>query len=253
MRIVFWNIRAGGGRRAAGIFDQLVAWNPDIIGLSEFRGTPASQGLAAQLRESGWQHQLDTVDHEKRATNSLLLASRFSLERLSVVGEPNDPRRWLAARVFASQPFKLGLVHAPNYTTGRKYPFLNGVLDVMKQWVGECAMVGGDTNSGKRGIDEEKVSPVFFMREHRWMEAIEALGWVDSLRYLHGDKRVYSWYSHRNNGFRLDEAFVSPPMRHEIHSVAYVWGVHPQEPERREGLSDHAAVILDVKQLVAQN
>jgi len=77
LRIIYWNIRAGGGRRIDGIYKQLLAWQPDIIGLSEFRGTPASQQLAAQLFEAGYPHQITSFLPSKLVTNALLLASRY--------------------------------------------------------------------------------------------------------------------------------------------------------------------------------
>ncbi len=42
MRIVSWNIRAGGGRRLRDIADQLERWQPDVVAPSEFRGTAPS-------------------------------------------------------------------------------------------------------------------------------------------------------------------------------------------------------------------
>ncbi len=63
MRIVSWNIRAGGGKRIEGIADQLRRWRPDIVALSEFRGTPPSQELASLLRNQGFIHQRATVDN----------------------------------------------------------------------------------------------------------------------------------------------------------------------------------------------
>ena len=49
MRIVAWNIRGGGGERAARIARQLGRWAPDVVVLSEFRGTPPSRALAAAV------------------------------------------------------------------------------------------------------------------------------------------------------------------------------------------------------------
>jgi len=44
-RIILWNIRAGGGKRAAGILAQLREWRPNIIGLSEKNRGVASSFL----------------------------------------------------------------------------------------------------------------------------------------------------------------------------------------------------------------
>ena len=49
MRLIAWNIRAGGGIRAASIARQLGRWAPDVIALSEFRATPPSLVLARTL------------------------------------------------------------------------------------------------------------------------------------------------------------------------------------------------------------
>ena len=47
MRLVSWNIRAGGGRRVEGIAEQIARWQPDVVALSEFRATPPSLGRTA--------------------------------------------------------------------------------------------------------------------------------------------------------------------------------------------------------------
>ncbi|MGB1252226.1 MAG: endonuclease/exonuclease/phosphatase family protein, partial [Candidatus Promineifilaceae bacterium] len=227
MRCVYWNIRAGGGKRAGGIFEQLLAWQPDIIGLSEFRGTPASRQLAANLAAHGWPHQIQTISVAKRATNALLLASRFPLQQVDLPFAPAEDQRWLLAHVDYPIPFAAGVMHVPNYTSKRKYPMLDAVEKVAAKWpFGRC-LLGGDTNSGKRGIDEENDSGAFFQREHDFMEAMEAKDWVDALRHLHGDERVYTWYSHRNNGFRLDQLFVNPMLQPALKSIQHIWGHNP--------------------------
>ncbi|MGH7335486.1 MAG: endonuclease/exonuclease/phosphatase family protein, partial [Candidatus Rokuibacteriota bacterium] len=60
VRIVAWNIRAGGGQRAEAIARQLRRWVPDVVALSEFRGTAASGIVAAALADDGLGHQLNT-------------------------------------------------------------------------------------------------------------------------------------------------------------------------------------------------
>ncbi len=248
MRIIFWNIRAGGGRRADGIFSQLLTWRPDIIGLSEFRGTPSSQKLAADLHQDGYAHQLSTINPQSKAKNALLLASRWPLRPLQLKNTPQNRERWLLASIQAPRPFTLGLMHVPNYTHPElKYPYLDAVLKMIDQWDSGPAILGGDTNCGKRGIDEEKAtSPPIFKREHAWLEEMEKRQWVDGFRHLHGNRREFTWYSHRNNGFRLDYAFLNPEFRSALKGARHEWGDDPQQPERREALSDHAALIIDL-------
>src|SRR5262249_480870 len=68
---------------------------------------------------------------------------------------PREPGRWLLAEVRAPRPFALGAMHVPNRITGRKWPFLDGVLAVAEAWRGGPALLVGDTHSGRPGIDEE--------------------------------------------------------------------------------------------------
>ena len=61
-RLVSWNICHGGGKRYPEIIAHLRAWQPDAVGLSEFRGTAPSQSIASALAEMGLAHQHSTVD-----------------------------------------------------------------------------------------------------------------------------------------------------------------------------------------------
>ena len=246
-RILSWNIRAGGGQRAPAILAQILEWDPEIIGLSEFRGTPASQWLASELKAAGFRHQLASTNPKTSAKNALLLASRHPLESIELPGMPRIKERWLLARVAASPDTIIGLMHIPNHTEPkRKYPFMNAVVRLARRWEGTPGLFIGDTNCGKRGIDEEKPSPSIFRREHVWIEKLERQGWVDAFRHLEGDRREYTWYSHRDNGFRLDQAFCSPQLVAAISDLRHVWGRDPDQAKRRDALSDHAAILLDL-------
>jgi exonuclease III len=244
VRIVSWNIRAGGGKRIEGIARQLRRWRPDVVALSEFRGTPPSQELALLLRNQGFIHQRMTVDNERPATNALLVASRWPLRLARLRGQQPEAVRWLAVRARAPQPFTLGAMHVPNRVSGRKYPFLDAVLALAQRWQHGPAIFLGDTNSGRRGLDEE--SPAFNKREEQWVDAMAACGWPDAFRLRHPRKRAYTWYSpNAGNGFRLDQAFPNEKLLPRLRQVRYLWGTLAGS-DRREVLSDHAALIVDI-------
>jgi exonuclease III len=246
MRIVSWNIRAGGGGRVAEIASQLQRWSPDVVGLCEFRATPPSAQLAALLAKNGLEHQLTTADAALPGSNALLLASRWPLRRLQLRRRPIEPRRWLATRVAADVPFVLGLMHAPNMVTGRKVPFLEAIEALAGAWRHGPAVFLGDTNCGWPVIDEER--PVFGAITARWLDALHTLGWRDAFRHLRAEERFYTWYSpNGGNGFRLDQAFVNRRMLPRLQDACYEWGTPMLvgETMRREALSDHAALIVD--------
>jgi len=246
MRIVSWNIRAGGGVRCAEIASQLQRWQPDIVGLCEFRATPPSARLAGLLAEYGLEHQMTTADLAMPGGNALLLASRWPLTRLHLRRRPIEPRRWMATRVAAETPFVLGLMHAPNMVTGRKMPYLEAIEAIAGSWRHGPAIFLGDTNCGWPVIDEER--PVFGPITASWLDALHALGWRDAFRHLRAEERFYTWYSpNGGNGFRLDQAFVNRRMLPRLQDACYQWGRPSIADEacRREALSDHAALLLD--------
>lgn len=247
MRIVSWNIRAGGGKRASGILAQLLEWQPDTIGLAEFRGTGASQWLSDELATAGYCSQLTSISAKRPAKNALLLASKEPLQAMVVPKMPKNRSRWLLARVAAQPGVVLGMMHIPNHTTpALKYPFMNALLKMTAQWKLGPGLIIGDSNCSHRDLDEENPLGPRFHREHDWIVGMGQRGWTDAFRHLYGERREFSWYSHRNNGFRLDQAFCSPQLLPAVTGFRHAWGKNPEQPDRREGLSDHAALIIDM-------
>jgi len=95
MRIVFWNIRAGGGVRAARIAAQLQRWAPDAVALCEFRASPPSVELARALAALGLAYQCTTAEPSQPNVNRLFIATRFPMRRLRLRVGPGDPGRLL--------------------------------------------------------------------------------------------------------------------------------------------------------------
>ena len=110
-------------------------------------------------------------------------------------------------------------------------------------WRGPPGILVGDTNSGRIGIDEESVA--FSVCEDQWLSNLDALGWRDAFRSRYPKRREFTWYSpNGNNGFRLDQAFLHPQLIKRLMRVSHIWG--SDGSLRRDALSDHAAIIVDV-------
>ena len=243
MRIVSWNIRAGGGRRVDAIAAQIERWRPDVLVLIEFRATPPSARLCALVAELGLCHQASTADPAQPAANRLLVASRQPLRPVRSRHAPSEPGRWLLVRLDAPPPLVLGAMHVPNRVSGRKDAYHRGVLEFVRRWRGGPALLAGDTNSGWIGLDEEV--PCFGKREDAWMSGLEQAGWRDAFRLRNPDARAYTWHSpNAGNGFRLDEAFVNKGALPLLVDTRYEWG--SAGGARRDELSDHAALIIDL-------
>ena len=244
MRVVFWNIRHGGGIRGAAIARQISTWAADAVALCEFRGTPPSGELARALAALGLVHQCTTADPARPAVNGLLLASRWPFRRLRLATAPAESGRWLLARIQCPTPLVVGVMHVPNRVSGRKYPYLDAVLETARRaWPGPAVFLG-DTNSGRIGLDEEV--PAFNRIEDGWMRGLHEAGWTDAFRHVRGDARAYTWYSpNGGNGFRIDQAFLNRALRPRLERFRYAWGRRARGRPAR-GHSDHAAMLLDL-------
>ena len=244
MRVVFWNIRAGGGTRVERIAHQLARWAPDAVALCEFRATPPSLALARALASVGLPHQCTTADRARPDANRLLIAARWPLHRLRLRAEPDEPGRWLSVVVHAPHPLTLGAMHVPNRVSGRKDAFYDAILALLGRWGRGPLLLLGDTNSGRPDLDEE--TPVFGPKEAAWLDALERLGWRDAYRLLRGRARAYTWYSpNAGNGFRIDQAFVNHELAPRLLGVRYDWGRRVRRPAKT--LSDHAALLLELR------
>lgn len=246
MRIVAWNIRAGGGKRIEGIAKQIRSWQPDLVVLSEFRGTPPSTLLARDLVNQGLDHQLTTACAEQRARNGLLIASKFPLLPIACAPAPPLPARFLLTQVDGPLPLRLGGMHIPNRGSGYKRRFFEFLLNLTRAWGSGPGLLIGDTNSGLPDLDE--AVPCFGPPEVGFIEGMADQGWHDGFRRLHPQARAYTWYSpQKENGFRLDQAFLNESFLPHIDQIRYTWGM-PQIPsERRDALSDHAALLVDLR------
>ena len=95
----------------------------------------------------------------------------------------------------------------------------------------------GDWNTGDMPLDKEDAGrPFSCTPEYREMKE---LGFEEAWRSLNSDGREYTWRSHQGNGFRIDHAFISPPLRSRLLEARY------SHRERDEKISDHSLMIVD--------
>ncbi|HKJ00090.1 MAG TPA: endonuclease/exonuclease/phosphatase family protein [bacterium] len=233
MRLLTLNLRHGGGRRMPALLTYLLRHEADVLVLTEHRHNPASSLLREGLREAGYAHQL--ASHDVPRVNHLLVAARLPLTPA--------PQRLLRVDRVRLLPVRVGGlllvgVHLPNLKA--KLPHWNALLKLAGRLDGERAVFMGDFNSGHHVQDVERPPFPFSASYEAYMGALEARGWADAWRRLHPEAREYSWYSHRQRGFRLDHAFLSPACLQTLRAAAFDHSV------RESGASDHSALWVEL-------
>ncbi len=244
MKIVSWNILQGGGERASHISQQLRAWNPDVVGLCEFRGSDASRSIAATLFDMGLYYHHATVDPAKPESDRLLLASRWPLYVHRPEGVLASTGRWIEARIAGSRDLRFVLMWVPNRDEEcTKRVFHQAALEALARLSGTATLAMGDTNTGVPDMDDH--TGYFLAWEGKWLRDLESNGWSDLWRQRNPDLREYSWHHHNGAGFRIDQLFATRIVRENVRDLRYEWGAPPVG--KRRGPSDHAAIIFDVE------
>ena len=229
-RLISWNIRHGGGARIEAIAEAISGHDPDIAVRSEFRHNRFGAHLHEHLADMGLVHRRS--GRAAPPVNTVSVASRYPLTPLP---RTRHLGQW-SHRVVAAHcgDFRIVGLYLPNLKA--KLPLLEYLVSLPRTYLKEPSLLVGDLNSGKQGVDGPDTF-VFF--EGAYLEKLESQGWTDGFRHFHGLKQDFTWYSHRQNGYRLDYAISSPPMTSRLHGA---WHSHP---EREAGLSDHSILIVD--------
>ena len=231
--------------------DELAA---DVLVLTEFRSNARGLALIEALRAVGYPFMLYEDGFDK--LSGVLAVSRQPIRRLAEIGPPGLPNRWLH---FATGPGELEVLGiylngslGPPETLMQKQGFWDSICASAERLLPRRAMILGDFNTGQHRIDEEGAT----FRCSASLRAVLDSGWVDVYRLLHGDRKVYSWWSTRR-GFRLDHALATPALAANVRSAEYVTRTsrhvlahdvpRPWPSDLGRALSDHAAMVVDLK------
>jgi exodeoxyribonuclease-3 len=239
MRLVSWNIMAGGGCRCAALVEALQRYDADVLVLQE---TLPSRGpdLCHALRSAGYRYGASAPRGPR--DRGLCVLARRPLRRPSSPTPPQAEiysRGWLEVDV-AGARFRLAAVYGP--AEGPAVPaFWNAAARWLLGRMRKPFLMLGDYNAGASHIDAES----YRFKAGRGFAALAAGGLVDLWRREHGDRREHTWFSHgrgggSGRGFRIDHAFGSAKL------AALVLGCRYDHAVRERGLSDHSALIVDL-------
>lgn len=255
MRIATYNVNGINGR-----LTNVLAWldetGPDIVCLQELKA-PDEKFPALALRRAGYR----AVWQGEKSWNGVAILARRGDPKLIRRGLPGDAgdthSRYIEAAV---DDVIVGCLYLPNGNPapGPKFDYKLRWFDRLSEHAGSLLASGapvvlaGDYNVMPTEIDvyapERWVDDALFRPEVR--EAFRRLvsqGWIDALRALHPDQRIYTFWKYfrnafaRDAGLRIDHLLLSPPLAARLVAA----GVD-RDVRAREHASDHAPAWVKI-------
>jgi|SRR5215472_11388660 len=247
MILLSWNIQQGGGKRLPKIIRTIIAHDPDVIALTEYR-TRSGATICDALKARGWRYVEST--NPVGSDNGICVISRTPLVRTRPCPAPTENIvRWLDIDL-PKYGFGFGVLHilcsVPKLRDGApgeaKTRFWNAVLQAAEARLHEPFLFVGDFNTGAHRRDE--TGKTFVCAEH--FGKLSACGWADMWRHHNDGATEWTWYSKfkggaQGNGFRLDHCFATPSLAPRVKSCWY------SHREREARVSDHSVAIVGVQ------
>jgi len=255
LKLATYNVN-GIGARLPHLLDWLAKEKPDAVALQELK-TVDQAFPASELEQAGY----GAIWHGQRSWNGVALLGRGAVPVESRRGLPGDPTdeqsRYIEAAVHG---IVVAGIYLPN---GNPQP--GPKFDYKLQWMERLikhartlvklphpVLIMGDFNVIP--TDEDVYDPKSWRKDAliqpESREAFQRLlqqGWTDSLRKLHGDERIYTFWDYfrlhaeRDRGLRIDHLLANPVLTKRLKGAGVDRWVRLQEKA-----SDHAPTWIEV-------
>ncbi len=253
MKIATYNVNGINGR-----LDVLLRWlkddQPDIVCLQELKSTSFPE---KEISRAGYGAAWDG-EKSWNGVAILLKGDEPLITRRGLPGDPDDKQsRYIEAVV---DGVLLGCLYLPNGNPapGPKFDYKLRWFRRLQDHAAEMldldvpALLVGDFNVMPTERDvykpERWVDDALFRPEIRQAYAeLTAQGWIDAVRHLHPDERIYTFWKYwrnsfeRDAGLRIDHCLLSPGMAPWLRSASV-----RKKPRSWSGTSDHAPVMIEL-------
>lgn len=252
MRFISFNVNSINAYLKKGLLDQLLAYDPDLLGIEELKLTEKEHKDFPVLKDGLLPYW--TVSKVKKGyagTAILTKKEPLSVHYGLIDGEYDDEGR---AVTLEFPTFYYVNLYTPNSGEElKRLPFrmtfeerLRDYLKGLKEK--KSVIVSGDLNVANEPIDLKNPSSNhhsagFTDEERREFKKLLSLGFVDTFRTLHPEERKYSYWSYLRNarktnaGWRIDYFLVSEELMGKVEKAEILNDVYG---------SDHCPVLLDI-------
>jgi exodeoxyribonuclease-3 len=255
MKIATFNVNGVNGRLPV-LLRWLAEAKPDVVCLQELKA-PQEKFPEAAIRAAGY----GAVWHGQKSWNGVAILARGAepIEtNRGLAGDPDDSHsRYIEAEI---DGVLVGCLYLPN---GNPAP--GPKFDYKLRWFerlilhaaeliasGQPVVLAGDYNVMPTDLDvyapERWVDDALFRPEVRdAFHRLIAQGWIDALRSLHPNERVYTFWKFfrnawaRNAGLRIDHLLLSPSLANQLVAAEV-----DREVRAWEKTSDHAPTWIEL-------
>ncbi|MCC2980058.1 exodeoxyribonuclease III [Sphingomonas sp. IC4-52] len=255
MKIATYNVNGVNGRLPV-LLRWLEETRPDIVALQELKA-PDERFPAVALADQGY----EAIWHGQKSWNGVAILSRVGSIHETRRGLPDDPdpsqSRYLEAAVNGVLVAALYLPNGnprPGLKFDYKLAWFDRLIDHASALLasGAPVVLAGDFNvmptdkdvyKPERWQDDALFAPEVRARFARLL----AQGWTDSLRHLHPEDTIYTFWDYfrnawaRNAGLRIDHLLLSPSLAGRLVGAGVDCDVRGWEKT-----SDHAPTWIEL-------
>jgi exonuclease III len=228
MTLIALNVRNGGGRRVAAIWQFLESHRPDVIVLPEWRDNRSGRDFIAWMGSQGLYH---AALNDGSMPNGVCVAARFPFESISMT--PADSAGALMLVRF--QGWTLLASYFPQHKA--KGRFFSACKEIAAAPAETPFVILGDLTTGNQLADKSPNGVPYLCAEG--FDALRSEAGLVDLWSNGPDACEWTWLSNQKNGFRIDHAFGNEPVVRLL-QPACVYDHRPGE----EKTSDHSALIV---------